>query len=534
MTPLRMRIPATDLPAEALYRDYVTRQDTPVHDAVGSFRRGSAAWASSAAAGAGLDARLVERLSERNAAWGVDASVLARVRGLQDGTVRTVVTGQQPGVAGGPLMSLYKAATAIALAEAVERTTGTTCVPVFWMGSDDDDFAEIRELTVISSDIALVSASLAGGAHVPGRRIGDIAAAEAASVLGAVESFLPAGPDGAPEIAALTSMTSGARDLADAAARTLVRLTRGRMLVVDGRAGELRECARTLLLAFFDREAELSDDVERAGRALEAAGYHAQLDVGASSGLFYVEDGIRHRIPAERRRAVRAALEADITTVSPGVIARNLVQDAVFLPLAVVLGAAEIAYRAQVSGVYDRLGVPRPVAFPRLSATFVPPPVVEVAAASGVDPAGLALDPASWMDAARAALRDEGFASAAAELAAGFARSTDAFMEVAVKRLDTRALDKLRKRFGDISQRLAQAAASAVEQDAQAAASRWPFLGRASEVFRRGNDPQERFLSMIVPGTFAGAEAERCVEEIAREYVDDALDGRVFHRVYSV
>ncbi len=52
-----------------------------------------------------------------------------------------VVTGQQPGLLGGPLLTVYKIATAIKLAR--RRTeTGFPTVPVFWSGDDDDDLAE--------------------------------------------------------------------------------------------------------------------------------------------------------------------------------------------------------------------------------------------------------------------------------------------------------------------------------------------------------------------------------------------------------
>ncbi|MDX2475548.1 MAG: bacillithiol biosynthesis BshC, partial [Candidatus Krumholzibacteria bacterium] len=52
-----------------------------------------------------------------------------------------VVTGQQPGFLGGPLLTLFKIATAIAAAR--QRTAaGRPTVAVFWSGDDDDDLAE--------------------------------------------------------------------------------------------------------------------------------------------------------------------------------------------------------------------------------------------------------------------------------------------------------------------------------------------------------------------------------------------------------
>ena len=53
-----------------------------------------------------------------------------------------VVAGQQPGLFGGPLYTLYKALTAIAFARDLEAKTGVPAVPIFWIASDDHDFEE--------------------------------------------------------------------------------------------------------------------------------------------------------------------------------------------------------------------------------------------------------------------------------------------------------------------------------------------------------------------------------------------------------
>ena len=55
-----------------------------------------------------------------------------------------VVSGQQPGLFGGPLYTLYKTLTGIAFARELERATGRPVVPIFWIASDDHDFEESR------------------------------------------------------------------------------------------------------------------------------------------------------------------------------------------------------------------------------------------------------------------------------------------------------------------------------------------------------------------------------------------------------
>jgi uncharacterized protein YllA (UPF0747 family) len=68
----------------------------------------------------------------------------------QDGFV--VTTGQQPGLFTGPLYSLYKALTAVRLAETLEAEVGRPVAPLFWVASEDHDWAETNHTWVVGVD----------------------------------------------------------------------------------------------------------------------------------------------------------------------------------------------------------------------------------------------------------------------------------------------------------------------------------------------------------------------------------------------
>jgi hypothetical protein len=511
----------------ALQRDFVGPRDAPIHARLGRFDAGAQGWRS---AGGGIRTDLVAALVACNRALGVGEDVVARLADLAAGRVRAVLTGQQPGVMGGPLMSLHKAQTAVALAAEAEARHGIPCVPVFWLGCDDDDFAEVRDLSVLGADLSRLDVSIDAAAYRPGLRVGDMPAPPLRAAWSAVAPMLPAGE----AAARLRAVAERADDFGIAAALSLVAATGGRIAVIDSREPVLRTAARTLLLDYFDREADLYAVIDAEGRELVEAGYHAQLPAPSDSGLFLVRDGVRHRIPSSQRDAARRAFDADITAASAGVVARNLVQDALFKPLAVVLGPAEIAYRAQMVGLYRAAGVAMPVVFPRLSATYAPAPVGAMLDALGLDAAGLATDPGEVARAARAAAEDVVFKDAARGFEAAFAREAGAFAGLAGERLDARARDKMERRFREISQRLSQALADAIAQDALGAETRWPFLPRLGDVFRRGDAPQERFLSMLTPLLLDGDASLDAHADLAQRFVRDALDRRVWHGVYSV
>src|SRR4051812_9178195 len=59
-----------------------------------------------------------------------------------------VVTGQQVGLFLGSLYTIYKAASAIALARVLAAETGAPVVPMFWLQTEDHDLPEIASLGV--------------------------------------------------------------------------------------------------------------------------------------------------------------------------------------------------------------------------------------------------------------------------------------------------------------------------------------------------------------------------------------------------
>ena len=58
-------------------------------------------------------------------------------------------------------------------------------------------------------------------------------------------------------------------------------------------------------------------------------------------------------------------------TFSPNVLLRPLVQDTLFPTICYVAGPNELAYLAQLRGVYEPFGVPMPLMQPRASATLI-------------------------------------------------------------------------------------------------------------------------------------------------------------------
>src|ERR1700733_4427790 len=93
-------------------------------------------------------AKVSEILERQNRAWGASRKTLANIDRLRQGAL-AAVTGQQVGLFGGPLFSIFKALTAVKLADQA-TSSGMSCVPVFWLATEDHDLAEVSHVALLA------------------------------------------------------------------------------------------------------------------------------------------------------------------------------------------------------------------------------------------------------------------------------------------------------------------------------------------------------------------------------------------------
>jgi hypothetical protein len=132
-----------------LYADYLAMGENPgrLRGWYGSAPM-SGEWMGGAAQAADAGA-LAAALKAQSVEFGAGAKALANIEKLRAGA-RAVVTGQQVALFGGPLLTILKAATAVARAKEATARTGVEHVPVFWLATEDHDLAEVDQATLLS------------------------------------------------------------------------------------------------------------------------------------------------------------------------------------------------------------------------------------------------------------------------------------------------------------------------------------------------------------------------------------------------
>jgi bacillithiol biosynthesis cysteine-adding enzyme BshC len=393
--------PITVLPhVSQLYRDYLAMADSAGDAGV---RRWYGAepfagrWMGKAAqvehAG-----RLADLLESQAVEFGASAAAKANIAKLRAGA-RAVVTGQQVVLFGGPLLTLLKAATAIARASEATKATGVEHVPVFWVASEDHDLEEVDQVSLLTKTSVetlrmglKVAHAVPVGGMVPG--------AELEAVLEQASELLEFAPvsEWLRECYLAGDKDGGRPTLALAFGRLMARIFAEQGLVVmDAASRGFHSLGANTLRYAIEHADELQAALIARSEELVGAGYHAQVLVAeGGSMLFLLEEATGERVALRRSSSgngdalwkaggrvyssaeLIAILEASPERLSPNALLRPVFQDNLLPTAAYVGGPAEIAYFAQSAVLYEAiLGRITPV-LPRLSATLLEPSIAAV------------------------------------------------------------------------------------------------------------------------------------------------------------
>ena len=291
------------------------------------------------------------------------------------GTV-AVVTGQQVGLFSGPAYTIYKALTAARLAAQL-NAQGIPAVPVFWLATEDHDFAEVNHTFVFDASHRPIPLSVNGSGEAE-RPVGRIPIAE--PPVARLREALAGFPNG-EEVAQIVAETYRPGTTFGAAFQALLErlLSKQGLLFVDPLDESIRRMAAPLLRDALRDGAQVQAQLLQRNKALEAAGYHAQVHVEAKTSLAFLLDGER-RVTLRRqngdyaskdRRYSVSELSDRAEQLSPNALLRPVVQDYVLPTVAYVGGPAELAYMAQSQVLYKDLLGRMPVMLARAAFTIL-------------------------------------------------------------------------------------------------------------------------------------------------------------------
>ena len=306
----------------------------------------------------------------------------------------TVVTGQQVGLFGGPLFTPFKAATALARSREASGA-GRPHVAIFWLATEDHDFEEINNVTFPARK-ELRKIVYSAGLSVP-RPVGDIVLDDSITPL-IDQAWELLGYSDAMET--LAAAYKPGHTFAQAFGEFYSKLFAAQgLLVLNAGSREIHRLGAPVLRAAIQQADELHHSLIERNRALEAAGYHAQVAVAPRSSLLFLIDERTGARVALRRIAPGAKdphglwqagrqtwstedllgiLAEAPERISPSALLRPVFQDFLLSSSMIVGGPAEVAYFAQSAVLYDKILGRTTPAEPRLSATLIEPAIGEL------------------------------------------------------------------------------------------------------------------------------------------------------------
>lgn len=323
-----------------------------------------------------IDRRLIcDALNGINEAIGQGPKTRQNIERLRDRNTVAILTGQQAGLFSGPLYTIYKALSAIKMAERL-TATGIAAVPIFWTATEDHDFEEVSSAFFIDSSGGLIRSS-----HNPEGRVADspVGAVKLDDSITAEIDKLFASLQGTEFSAATRDLIENAWQPGDGFGKAFLKTLAGLLekfglIFADPMDARLKRLAQPIFAKAVRETEQVAVEISRRSDELRARGFEPQVLVEPDyCPLFWIDDDGRRlalRRSGNRTYTTKTGgrefkldeLEQfildDSTKFSPGVMLRPVVQDYLFPTVCYFGGGAEIAYFAQNSVVYEYLGRP--------------------------------------------------------------------------------------------------------------------------------------------------------------------------------
>ena len=307
-------------------------------------------------------------------------AVAANLDLLSRETTFTVTTGHQLSLLTGPLYVVYKLVTAIKLSRDLKAAYPEfDFVPVYWLASEDHDFAEINHFNLFGKTYSWAGPGDGAGLGGPVGRL---------PLTGLEDEVLSQLPPEVP--AAFREAYRQSQNLSEATRRLATSLFGEHGLVcLDADRPALKQALRPVLAQEI-REQASNQAVQATNARLAAAGYKPQVYSRPLNLFFLTDEGQRERLEPDAapgadctqitvRGTTRCHTTAELLALaeaaperfSPNVVLRPVYQEILLPNLCYIGGGAEVAYWFQLRDVFAAFGVPYPIVLPRNSALYL-------------------------------------------------------------------------------------------------------------------------------------------------------------------
>ncbi len=326
-------------------------------------------------------------LSAQYNGFSPSAKTQKNIADLNDNKTLAVVTGQQLGLLGGPLYTLYKIISAIKLSNTLsERYDDFRFVPIFWLEGDDHDFNEVRYINIIDGNNNISKLEY-GQEVIDDENRGSVGYIKFDETINDFFSYLEKNirdTEFTSDILNnLKSFYAAGKTFKQSFKELIFWLfDKYGLIIFDPQDPEIKKQLKPVFIKEITDFRKHTEKLVHVSATLEEL-YHAQVKVRPVN-LFYSNDEGRFliepvdnefRLKRKRKKFTYDELveliQKEPENFSPNVLLRPICQDYLLPTAFYVGGPSEISYFAQVAPMYEFFNVEMPIIYPRSSATLV-------------------------------------------------------------------------------------------------------------------------------------------------------------------
>jgi bacillithiol biosynthesis cysteine-adding enzyme BshC len=331
---------------------------------------------------------LVRVLAEQNREFYCSIKTLANIDLLHEDNTFAVVTGQQVGLLGGPLYTIYKIITTLKLTDRLnDDFPECHFVPIFWLEDEDHDFEEVNNIKVVDPENKAKKIEYLLDGKPLERNVGAVGELQ---LDGFIDEFFKHVEESLINTEFKGKLFETLRHYyqhGSTFTKAFVGLVNhlfedSGLIFIKPNHAELKRLMSPIFQREINEHPKVCQLVIDRSAELEQR-YHAQVKAKALN-LFLFDKGGRYLIePREEGFGLKGArrhltmeelkqIAADRPELlSPNVVLRPICQDTV-LPTAVYVGGPnEIAYFAQLKPIYEFFDLTMPIIYPRATATIL-------------------------------------------------------------------------------------------------------------------------------------------------------------------
>ena len=311
------------------------------------------------------------------------------IKALEEGNTVVIVTGQQAGLFGGPVFTLYKILTAVKTAQLVEEKTGIKAVPLFWVQSEDHDLEEINSFQAPVSDVLSEFKIPLEGTNTNKKSVSHIKVSNGVlKTLSEIHSKFSTLPEQENTLELLKKHYTSDNTFPSAFTSFLAELlSKYGIVFFDPNHPKAKESFSKYFEQVLEQHINISNTLLSRSEELKEQGLSEQVHIRENSPLFFVHEesssGPRFRITLDGNKWNSLGSDSsynskeliDIVRNSPeristSALLRPIIQDSLFPTLAYVGGEAEIAYHKQIKPLYSLFDLEQPIILPRAHFTI--------------------------------------------------------------------------------------------------------------------------------------------------------------------